>query len=135
MRYCNESNFQELSKKLAFKTEKHGWKLLTEPPVTFGMDLESACREKPMLLNYPCHSQTVELAVKTTSESVGKTTDYKSQLGDAFCTIESRRKIKGKISRKSLLGSSETPKRSRKRTIACKRLLVCPETPKSKKSF
>ena len=87
MRYCNESNFQELSKKLAFKTEKHGWKLLTEPPVTFGMDLESACREKPMLLNYPCHSQTVELAVKTTSESVGKTTDYQSQLGDAFCTI------------------------------------------------
>ena len=104
-----------MSKRLGFKTEAQGWKLVTEPPVTCTMDLGSI-RDKPLVLHFPAHSQAVEHAVKNTSEAVKTTTSYEAQLGQAFATTDSRKKLKGRIARKRLLevGSPVTP-RSRKR--------------------
>ena len=103
-----------MSKRFGFKTEGHGWKLVTEPPTTIGMDL-SPFRETPLVFNYPAHSQTVEHAVKTTSEAVHTTISYEAQLGNAFATIDSRRKLKGRVTRKRLLeaGSPHTPRRKK----------------------
>ena len=91
--------FQELSRRLCYKTENHGWKLATEPPVTIGKDV-TQWLDQPLRLNFPCHSQTVELAVQTTSKSVKDTTDYEWQLGKAFSTVDSRKRISGKVTRK-----------------------------------
>ena len=81
---------------------------------TCAMDLGSI-RDKPLVLHFPAHSQTVEHSVKTTSEAVKTTTSYEAQLGQAFATTDSRKKLKGRIARKRLLvaGSPVTP-RSRK---------------------
>lgn len=105
--------FQELGKRLAFKSESGSWKLVTEPPVTFGSDL-SACREKPLVLRYPCHSQTVEHAVATTSGAVRSTVNYEYQLGNAFTTVDSRKSMKGKVSRKRLLSERAEQKSNKK---------------------
>ena len=97
--------FQELSSRLSFQSDHHGWKLVNEPPVTKGKDVEQ-WRTEPLRLNYPCHSQTVEHGVKTTSSVVSSYTDYDDQLGAAFAAIKSRQKLKGKVTRKRLLDKS-----------------------------
>ena len=90
-----------LSNRLCYKTECHGWRLVTEPPVTIGEDL-SKYREKPLCLNYPCHSQTVEHGMATTSKVALTSTDYEKQLGAAFAIVNSRKKIMGRMSRKRM---------------------------------
>jgi hypothetical protein len=119
--------FQELSKRLSFKTELHGWQLVTEPPVTVGTNLE-LWRDEPLVFNYPCHSQTIELAVQTTSKSVKDSTDYERQLGKAFATVDSRQRLSGKVTRKrnfSCVSASPSTPRSAKRRDSF-------ETPKSR---
>ena len=50
------------------------------------------------MFTYPWHSQTVELAVTTTSGAVSATVKYESQLGNAFTTVDSRKSISGIVS-------------------------------------
>ena len=94
---------KELSNRLCYRTLHHGWKLVTEPPVTLGEDLEQYLA-KPLRLHYPCHSQTVEHGVATTSKVALSSTAYEKQLGAAFSIIQSRRKMKGKVCRKRMRG-------------------------------
>lgn len=88
---------------------------MTEPPVTFGMDL-SPFREKPLVFNYPAHSQTVERAVKLTSEAVHTAINYEAQLGNAFATTDSRKKLKGRVARKRHVECESPPTPRRKKT-------------------
>ena len=99
---CVMKRRKELSSRLCYKTLHHGWQLVTEPPVTIGADLDEYLH-KPLRLNYPCHSQTVEHGVATTSKVATCSVVYEKQLGAAFTVIQSRLRMKGKVCRKRML--------------------------------
>ena len=105
-----------MSKRLGFKTEAQGWKLVTEPPVTCTMDLGSI-RDKPLVLHFPAHSQAVEHAVKNTSEAVKTTTSYEAQLGQAFATTDSRKKTEGQNCKEAPIGSGQSCDTQEQKTV------------------
>ena len=56
----------------------------------------------PLSLNYPCHTQSVERAVKLTTESTKRISGQKRQIGEALNIIAARKKpwvAKGKKNR------------------------------------
>ena len=63
----------------------------------------NVCRDNPLVFTYPCHNQTVEHAVATTSGAVSATVKYESKLGNAFTTVDSRTSISGIVTRKKFL--------------------------------
>ena len=56
--------------------------------------------EAPLRMNNPCHSQTVEHAVKITSSVALLSTNYESRQGAVFTINECRKEMPGGVSSK-----------------------------------
>ena len=81
-----------------YLTQTKGWQLVTEPPLTKGLDLTEFLTT-PFQSHYPCHTQSVERAVALTSSSVKVKTGLKRQRNSALVKSVCRRQRPGRVTR------------------------------------
>ena len=77
---------------LMYKSKSRGTLAVTEPPLLMKCRDLKQFISKPLSLHYPCHTQSVERAVKLTTETTKRVSGQKRQIGEALNTIAARKK-------------------------------------------
>ena len=95
------SNARKFPGRWVYLTKSHGYQLVSEPPVTKGRDVASFL-EDPLVLHYPCHTQSVERNVALTSRSVTQITGQKRQRNAALVTADHRRSYPGRVKKRTM---------------------------------
>ena len=109
--YYELVNFHGKSRSaLMYQSKFKGALAVTEPPLLMECTDLKQFISTPLSLNYPCHTQSVERAVKLTTETTKRISGQQRQIGEALNTIAARKKpwiAKGKqnmyVSRKASL--------------------------------
>ena len=79
--------------KAFYLSHKKGYLPLTEPPLLKDCSDLNQFLQSPLQLNYPSHTQSVDRAVKLTTESSTRIAGEKRQIGEALCTISGKKKV------------------------------------------